>query len=140
MLNQVQVIGRLGKDPETRYSASGDAVCSFNVAASESYKDKSGQKQEKTEWFRCVTYQKLAEICGQYLTKGQLVYISGSLQTRQYKDKQGVEKSITEVKVRDMKMLGRNDEPKQNAEPKPQAQVTPEPKPMSDLDDLDVPF
>ena len=140
MLNQVQVIGRLGKDPETRYSASGDAVCSFSVAASESYKDKSGQKQEKTEWFRCVTYQKLAEICGQYLTKGQLVYISGSLQTRQYKDKQGVEKSITEVKVRDMKMLGRNDEPKQNAEPKPQAQVTPEPKPMSDLDDLDPPF
>ena len=139
MLNQVQVIGRLGKDPETRYSASGDAVCSFSVAASESYKDKSGQKQEKTEWFRCVTYQKLAEICGQYLTKGQLVYISGSLQTRQYKDKQGVEKSITEVKVRDMKMLGRNDEPKQNAEPKPQAQVTPEPKPMSDLDD-DIPF
>ena len=140
MLNQVQVIGRLGKDPETRYSASGDAVCSFSVAASESYKDKSGQKQEKTEWFRCVTYQKLAEICGQYLTKGQLVYISGSLQTRQYKDKQGVEKSITEVKVRDMKMLGRNDEPKQNAEPKPQTQVTPEPKPMSDLDDLDPPF
>jgi len=140
MLNQVQVIGRLGKDPETRYSASGDAVCSFSVASSESYKDKSGQKQEKTEWFRCVTYKQLAEICGQYLTKGQLVYISGSLQTRQYKDKQGVEKSITEVKVRDMKMLGRNEETKQTAEPKPKADVTPEPKPMSDLDDLDVPF
>ena len=139
MLNQVQVIGRLGKDPETRYSASGDAVCSFSVAASESYKDKSGQKQEKTEWFRCVTYQKLAEICGQYLTKGQLVYVSGSLQSRQYKDKQGVEKSITEVKVRDMKMLGRNDEPKQNFEPNHKPKVETDPKPISDLDD-DIPF
>jgi len=138
MLNQVQVIGRLGKDPETRYSASGDAVCSFSVAASESYKDKSGQKQEKTEWFRCVTYKQLAEICGQYLTKGQLVYISGSLQTRQYKDKQGVDKSITEVKVRDMKMLGRNDS-QPAEEPKPKANVIPEPKPMSDLED-DIPF
>jgi len=139
MLNQVQVIGRLGKDPDTRYSASGDAVCSFSVAASESYKDKSGQKQEKTEWFRCVTYQKLAEICGQYLTKGQLVYVSGSLQTRQYKDKQGVEKSITEVKVREMKMLGRNDEPKQNSEPNHKPKVETDPKPISDLDD-DIPF
>ena len=104
-LNKVMVIGHLGKDPVMRAMPDGKAVASFSVAASESYTDKSGAKVEKTEWFNVVCFARLAEICGQYLKKGSLVYVEGKLQTRKY-EKEGQERQITEVVASEMKMLG----------------------------------
>ena len=104
-LNKCIVIGNLGKDPVMRAMPDGKAVASFSVAASESYTDKSGAKVEKTEWFNVVCFARLAEICGQYLKKGSLVYVEGKLQTRKY-EKEGQERQITEVVASEMKMLG----------------------------------
>lgn len=105
-LNQCQFIGRLGKDPEIRYAPSGDAVANFSVASSQKWKDKNGEKQEKTEWVRLVAFGKLAEIVGEYLKKGAQVYVSGRMQTRKYTDKDGVERYTTEVVLDQMQMLG----------------------------------
>ena len=105
-LNRVTLIGNLGQDPEVKYMQSGDAVASFSLATSESWKDKtSGEQVEKTEWFRCVAWRKPAEIIGQYVKKGQKLYIDGKLQTRKYTDKEGVERQITEVQVNDFILL-----------------------------------
>lgn len=106
-LNKVMLIGRLGKDPELRYTPSGSPVATFNLATDESYKDKDGKKVENTDWHRVVVWNKLAEICGQYLKKGSLVYIEGKLKTRSYDDKtSGTKKFITEVVGDQMSMLG----------------------------------
>ena len=101
-------IGNLGKDPDMRYTASGDAICNFSIACSESWKDKAtGEKKEQTEWVRISFFGKLAEICGQYLKKGSQVYIEGSLRTRKWQDKQsGADRYSTEIVARDMQMLG----------------------------------
>jgi single-strand DNA-binding protein len=96
-VNKVILIGNLGRDPETRYTTGGDAICNLNIATSEQWKDKSGEKQEKTEWHRVVLFGRQAEIAGEYLKKGRSVYIEGRLQTRKYTDKDGVEKYSTEV-------------------------------------------
>lgn len=105
-------IGNLGRDPEMRYTASGEAICNFSIACSESWKDKNtGEKKEQTEWVRISAFSKLAEICGQYLKKGSQVYIEGSLRTRKWTDKDGVERYTTEIRCDEMKMLGgRNEE------------------------------
>ena len=100
MINQCNFIGRLGRDPETRYTQSGKAVASFSIACSE----KRGG-EESTEWVNIVAWEKLAEICGQYLVKGSLVFISGRMQTRKWQDKDGADRYSTEIKVREMKML-----------------------------------
>jgi len=105
-VNKVILIGNLGQDPELRYTQSGTAVCNFRIATNESYKDASGQMVDKTEWHNIVTWARLAEICGEYLKKGSQVYIEGSLQTRSYDDRDGNTKYITEVKAREMQMLG----------------------------------
>lgn len=105
MVNKVILIGRLGKDPEVRYTPDGAMVTTFTLATDESYKDKNGEKVQKTEWHRIVTYRKLAEICGNYLVKGKLVYIEGKIQTRSWEDKEGVKRSTTEIVANDMKML-----------------------------------
>ncbi len=105
MLNKVMLIGNLGKDPEIRFTPSGDAVATFNVATTESWKDKDGQKQESTEWHRVVAWRKLAETCGEYLHKGSKVYIEGKLQTRKWQDQNGNDKFTTEIVAREMKML-----------------------------------
>ena len=106
-VNKVIIVGNLGKDVDLRYTASGDAIANLSVATSESWKDKeSGQKKEVTEWHRCSCFGKLAEICGQYLKKGSQVYIEGSLRTRKWTDKDGVERYTTEIRCDDMKMLG----------------------------------
>jgi single-strand DNA-binding protein len=106
-LNKVQLIGRLGKEPEIRYTPSGDAVAVFSVATSESWNDKqSGEKKEKTEWHNIVIWRKLAEIAGQYLHKGDQVYLEGKLTTRKWQDKQGNDRYTTEVVVNNMVMLG----------------------------------
>ena len=105
-LNKVMIIGRLGKDPEVRYTANGTAIAKLTVATSEKWTDKnSGQKQEKTEWHRVSMFGKLAEIAGQYLKKGSLVYIEGRLQTSEYEDQQGIKRWSTEIVAQSMQML-----------------------------------
>ena len=100
-------IGNLGKDPDMRYTASGDAVCNFSIACTDSWKDKAtGEKKEQTEWVRISFFGKLAEIAGQYLKKGAQVYIEGSLRTRKWTDKDGQERYTTEIRGEELKMLG----------------------------------
>jgi single-strand DNA-binding protein len=105
-VNKVILVGRLGKDPETRYTGSGQAVCNFNMATDESFKDRSGNRQKRTEWHRVVLWGKLAEIAQQYLKKGQLVYIEGRIQSRQWEDKNsGQKRTSFEIIANGMKML-----------------------------------
>jgi single-strand DNA-binding protein len=108
-VNKVILIGNLGRDPETRYTTGGDAVTNLRLATTETWKDKSGEKQEKTEWHTVVLFGRQAEIAGEYLKKGRSVYIEGRLQTRKYTDKEGVEKYSTEVVGDRMQLLGSRD-------------------------------
>ena len=105
-VNKVILIGNLGKDPETRYMSNGDAVTNITLATTDTWKDKNGEKQEKTEWHRVTFYRKLAEIAGEYLKKGRSVYVEGRLETRKWTDKNGVERYTTDIIASDMKMLG----------------------------------
>ncbi len=105
MVNKAILVGRLGKDPEVRYTPDGTMVTNFNLATDEQWKDKNGEKVQKTEWHRIVTFGKLAEICGNYLVKGKLVFIEGRIQTRSWEDKDGVKRFTTEIVANDMKML-----------------------------------
>ena len=105
-VNKVILLGNLGRDPETRYTTGGDAVTNLNIATSEQWKDKSGEKQERTEWHRVVLFGRTAEIAGEYLKKGRSVYIEGRLQTRKYTDKDGVEKYSTEIVADRMQLIG----------------------------------
>lgn len=107
-LNKVQLIGHLGADPETRYTTSGDAVCTIRLATSKTWRDKaSGEQRESTEWHRVVLYRRLGEVAGQYLRKGSQVYIEGELQTRKWTDKDGADRYTTKVVADEMKMLGK---------------------------------
>jgi single-strand DNA-binding protein len=108
-VNKVTLVGNLGKDPELRYTGSGTAVCNFTLATNESYKDANGETVDKTEWHNLVVWSRLAEICNEYLKKGSQAYFEGSLQTRSYEDKDGNTKYITEIKVKEMMMLGGRD-------------------------------
>lgn len=105
-VNKVILIGHLGQNPEVKYTPSGAAVANFSVATNESWQDKSGQRQEKTEWHRVVVWGKTAENCGQYLSKGRQVYLEGRLQTRQWQDKDGQTKYTTEVQAQTVQFLG----------------------------------
>ena len=105
-VNKVILIGNLGKDPETRYMPNGNAVTNITVATTDKWKDKSGEKQEKTEWHRVTFYRKLAEIVDEYLKKGSQIYIEGRLETRKLTDKEGIERYSTDIIATDMKMLG----------------------------------
>ena len=105
-VNKVILIGNLGKDPETRYMSNGEAVTNITLATTDTWKDKNGEKQEKTEWHRVTFYRKLAEIAGEYLKKGRSVYVEGRLETRKWTDKNGVERYTTDIIATDMKMLG----------------------------------
>jgi single-strand DNA-binding protein len=105
-VNKVILVGRLGKDPETRYMTSGEAVTNVTLATSENWKDKSGEKQERTEWHNLVFYRRLAEIAGEYLKKGSQVYVEGKIQTRKWQDKEGKDRYTTEIVVNEMQMLG----------------------------------
>jgi single-strand DNA-binding protein len=105
MINKAILVGRLGKDPEVRYTPDGMMITNFTMATDEQRKDKSGERVQKTEWHRIVTFGKLAEICGKYLVKGKLVYLEGRIQTRAWDDKEGVKRYTTEIVASNMQML-----------------------------------
>lgn len=137
-INKSIIVGYLGKEPETRFMPNGDAVCNLTVATSESWKDKkTGEKREATEWHRVVVFRKLAEICGQYLKKGALVYIEGKLRTRKYQDKDGQERYTTEIEASEMQMLGGKNDASQ---PSDQRQPQRNSQKQSDFEDSDIPF
>lgn len=104
-VNKVIIVGRLGKDPETKYMPNGKAIASFSLATSENWKDKSGEKQEKTEWHNCTAFDKLAEIVSEYVKKGSLLYVEGKLQTDKY-EKDGATRYSTKIIVQNLTMLG----------------------------------
>lgn len=104
-VNKVILVGRLGNDPETRYLTNGDAVTNVTLATSETWKDKSGEKQEKTEWHNLIFFRRLAEVAGEYLKKGAQIYIEGKLQTRKWQDKERKDRYTTEIIVNEMQML-----------------------------------
>lgn len=108
-VNKVILMGNLGKDPEVRFMPNGDAVCNFSIATTDSWKDKAGERQEKTEWHNIVMYRRLAEIAGEYLKKGRPVYIEGRLQTRKWQTKEGQDRYTTEIIADSMQMLGGRD-------------------------------
>ena len=106
-VNKVILVGRLGRDPEVRYTADGTAVANFTMATSKEWKDKqTGEKKERTEWHKVVAWRRLGEICGEYLAKGKQVYIEGSIQTREWQDKEGNRRWTTEIVADQMQMLG----------------------------------
>ena len=105
-VNKAILIGRLGSDPEVRYTQGGTAVANFNIATSENYTDKSGQRQERTEWHRIVVWNRLAEICGEYLKKGREVYVEGRIETREWQDRDGNRRWTTEIKAQTVQFIG----------------------------------
>jgi single-strand DNA-binding protein len=149
-VNKVILIGNLGADPEVRYMPSGDAVANLRIATTDTFKDKSGQKQERTEWHRVSFFGRTAEVCGEYLKKGSSVYIEGSLQTRKWQNKEGQDQYTTEIRGDRMQMLGGRsgggnsfevvgDEAGGASAPR---QPAPASRPASSVDDLDddIPF
>ncbi|MEA2014855.1 MAG: single-stranded DNA-binding protein [Thermodesulfobacteriota bacterium] len=141
MVNKVILIGRLGGDPEVRYTQDGNMVTNFNMATDERWKDKNGEKIQKTEWHRIVTFRKLAEICGNYLAKGRLVYIEGRLQTRSWDDRDGNKRYTTEIVASNMQMLERKDSrPEGNYQSGEQGSGISAPDGGAAMPDDDVPF
>lgn len=154
-VNKVILVGNLGRDPETRYSAEGAAITNVSIATTDSWKDKAtGEKKELTEWHRVVFFDRLAEIAGEYLKKGSQVYVEGRLQTRKWTDKEGVERYTTEIRAERMQMLGSrqgmgggapagdyDDAPAAPA-PARSAGGRPAPKPAANIADMDddIPF
>ena len=110
MLNKVMLIGRLGQDPDLRYATNGVPVCKFSLATDESYTDREGRRQEKTEWHRITAFQKLAENCANYLCKGSLAYVEGSLATNKWTDQQGQTRYLTEVRAARVQFLDRKEQ------------------------------
>ena len=138
-INKVILVGNLGKDPDMRYTAGGDAVANLSIATSESWNDnQTGEKKEKTEWHRVVFFRRIAEGCGEYLKKGSSVYIEGSLRTRDWEDDQGNKRYTTEIIGREMQMLGgRRSE--DNMDQSPQMNSS-SPQPEEGLIDDEIPF
>jgi single-strand DNA-binding protein len=150
-VNRVILIGRLGKDPEIKYTPSGAAVAKFSLATDERYKDKSGEVKDHTEWHNIVAWGKLAEICGEYLTRGKLVYIEGSIRSSQWEDQSGNKRTRYEIIAWQMQMLGSKAESERLAAasteratperpPTPAPEAPPEPPPESEITDADIPF
>jgi single-strand DNA-binding protein len=132
-VNKAIIVGNLGADPEQRYTQNNTPVTTFRIATTDQWTDKqSGQRQERTEWHRIVAWGRLAEICGEYLHKGKQVYIEGSLQTREWEDKDGQKRYTTEIVAQAMQMLGNRDD----AQQQPRQQEAPATVP----DDDDLPF
>lgn len=140
-VNKVILVGRLGNDPEIRYTQQGTAVGNFNIATSEIYTDKAGQRQEKTEWHRIVVWGKPAENCGKYLGKGRQVYVEGRLQTRQWDDKEGNKRYTTEVNASTVQFLDKaGDQTASGGNDTYQAAMNDVPTPQNAPSDEDIPF
>ncbi len=141
-INKAIIVGRLGRDPEVRYTPDGTAVANFSVATSEEWKDKNtGEKKERTEWHRIVAWRRLGEICGEYLSKGRQVYVEGKLQTRSW-EQDGVTKYSTEIVATDVQFLGGRNDTMGGGQPSRSQTADrgyPEP-PMADTQDDDIPF
>jgi single-strand DNA-binding protein len=152
-VNKVILVGRLGKDPELKYTPNGTPVATFSLATDENYKDHTGEQQQRTEWHRIVAWSKLAEICGEYLTKGKLVYIEGSIRSRQWQDQAGNKRTAYEIIARNMQMLGSKGDTERvsgggmdrpaterpaSAPPSPSAEPVSSPEP--EISDEDIPF
>ena len=108
-VNKVILVGNLGRDPEVRYMPNGEAVCNFSIATTDTWKDKNGMRQGRTEWHNIVMYRRLAEIAGEYLKKGRPVYVEGRIRSRKYTGKDGVERTAFEIEATEMQMLGGRD-------------------------------
>ncbi|HUI40660.1 MAG TPA: single-stranded DNA-binding protein [Terriglobia bacterium] len=144
-VNKVILIGRLGKDPEVKYTPSGTPVAKFSLATDEAFKDRAGEQQKRTEWHNIVAWSKLAEICGEYLTKGKQVYIEGSIRSRQWEDQSGSKRTSYEIIARDMKMLGSKADSERSAASSPRSPAEPEtaadaPPSAPEITDEDIPF
>jgi single-strand DNA-binding protein len=152
-VNRVILIGRLGRDPELKYTPSGAPVAKFSLATDESFKDKTGEKQEHTEWHNIVAWNKLAEICGEYLTKGKLIYIEGSIRSRQWQDQAGNKRTSYEIIANRMQMLGSKADsermpaggmdrpaPERPAPAPPAPSAEPVSTPEPEISDEDIPF
>jgi single-strand DNA-binding protein len=118
-VNKIILIGNLGSDPEVRFADSGTEVATFSVATNEAWQDKSGQKQERTEWHRVVTFGPLAKLCGEYLSKGRQVYLEGQVRYNKWEDDQGTSRTSTDVVAREVTFLGGSGEPVKQGQPKP---------------------
>jgi len=130
-VNKVILVGRLGADPEIKYTPSGRAFANFNVATNAVWKDQDGNQKDRTDWHRVVAWGKLAEIIGEYLKKGSSVYLEGRLQTRSWDDQNGLKRYITEVVANDMEMLGKKET--DSGEPMPSVDIPAEEPPANDL-------
>jgi single-strand DNA-binding protein len=137
MINKVILVGRLGADPEVRYTPDGAMVTTFRLATDEQWKDKSGERTQRTEWHRVVAFRKLAEICGSYLAKGRLVYVEGRLQTRSWEDKEGQKRFTTEIVASNMQILDRG--PSRDQQGGTEERMPAEAE-ISQASDDDVPF
>ncbi len=136
-VNKAIIIGRLGADPEVKELSTGQKVCNFNIATSETWNDRNGQKQERTEWHRIVVWGKTAELCGQYLSKGRQVFLEGRLQTRSWEDAQGQKRYTTEIVANHVQFLGsRNNNAEQTQNATPHHEFASEPS----FETEDIPF
>ncbi len=140
-VNKVILVGRLGRDPETRYTSAGQAVCNFSLATDEVYRDRNGERQKRTEWHRIVLWSKLAEIAQQYLKKGTLVYVEGRIQSRQWDDREGQKRTSFEIIGNVMRMLSPRGEMAVAAGAEAEAPAAAEePAPSPEISDEDIPF
>ena len=137
-LNKVILIGNLGQDPEARFTPQGTAVANLSVATTESWKDQSGEMQDRTEWHRIVMYGRMAETASEYMKKGQMVYVEGRLHTREWEDQNQIKRKTTEIRCDNFTMLGRRSDAPQGINPENPAPSS-KPKPETDGDD-DLPF
>ncbi len=135
-INKVILVGHVGKAPEVRYTGSGIAVANFSLATSDVWTDPSGKKQEKTEWHRIVVWSKLAEFCQQYITKGMLIYVEGSIQSRNWQDREGMQRTTYEIRARDVGIL----EPKKEQGISPPESTEPETTEETPILEDDIPF
>ena len=147
-INKVILIGRVGRDPEIKYTPAGNPVAKFSLATDETFKDRSGEQQRRTEWHNIVAWNKLAEICGEYLTKGKQIYIEGSIRSRQWEDQSGNKRTSYEIVARTMQMLGSRADSERAAanSGRPSApgseepSAPPEPASEGEITDDDIPF
>jgi single-strand DNA-binding protein len=142
-VNKVILVGRLGRDPESRFTGSGQAVCNFSLATDRSYKDRNGQTQKQTEWHKIVAWGKLAEICQKYLKKGSQIFIEGRIQSRQWEDQQGQKRTSFEIVAGEMRMLGSRAEASAAAHTGEEAEAPAAPAPEEsapEVSDEDIPF